>query len=178
MPDILLDTFFWVLVGIGVALLIVLAVLIFKRDKKTMVAKEEPKKVERKEEKKEEEKPVKAEVKPAEAEATTTKPETVKAEKKAEPAPKKVEKKATPAPKKEEVKPAPAAPKKERQTNYHVVLKGDKWQVKRENAAKALKNFDTQQEAIDYAKEKAENQGNQVVIHKTDGKIRKQNYNQ
>lgn len=167
MPDILLDTFFWVLVGIGVALLIVLAVLIFKRDKKTMVAKEEPKKVEKKEEKKEEEKPVKAEVKPAEAEATTTKPETVKAEKKAEP-----------APKKEEVKPAPAAPKKERQTNYHVVLKGDKWQVKRENAAKALKNFDTQQEAIDYAKEKAESQGNQVVIHKTDGKIRKQNYNQ
>ena len=50
------------------------------------------------------------------------------------------------------------------------------WQVKREGAAKSLKKFKTQAEAIAFAKEKAANQENKVVIHKEDGKIRKQDY--
>ena len=42
--------------------------------------------------------------------------------------------------------------------------------------SKALKLFDTQAEAIAFAKEKAENQDGSITIHKKDGKIRKQRY--
>ena len=51
-----------------------------------------------------------------------------------------------------------------------------KWQVKFAKGEKALKLFDTQAEAITFAKEKAKNQDGNITIHKTDGKIRKQNY--
>ena len=61
--------------------------------------------------------------------------------------------------------------------NYHVSLRDDgKWQVKFAKGEKALKLFDTQAEAITFAKEKAKNQDGNITIHKTDGKIRKQNY--
>lgn len=61
--------------------------------------------------------------------------------------------------------------------NYHVSLREDgKWQVKFAKGARALKLFDTQAEAIAFAKEKAENQDGNITIHKKDGKIRKQNY--
>ncbi|MBE6555145.1 MAG: DUF2188 domain-containing protein [Ruminococcaceae bacterium] len=60
---------------------------------------------------------------------------------------------------------------------YHVSLNEDgKWQVKAEKAAKALKLFNTQVEAIAYAETIAENQDGNFVIHKKDGKIRKQDY--
>ena len=60
---------------------------------------------------------------------------------------------------------------------YHVSLNDDgKWQVKAEKASKALKLFDTQREAIAYAETIAENQDGNFVIHKKDGKIRKQDY--
>ena len=60
---------------------------------------------------------------------------------------------------------------------YHVSLNKDgKWQVKGEKAEKALKLFDTQKEAIAYAEEIADNQEGNIVIHKKDGKIRKQDY--
>lgn len=60
---------------------------------------------------------------------------------------------------------------------YHISLNDDdKWQVKAEKAERALKIFDTQKEAIDYAKVVAENQEGNIVIHKVDGKIRKQAY--
>ena len=39
-----------------------------------------------------------------------------------------------------------------------------------------MKLFDTQKEAIDYAKTVAGNQEGSIVIHKADGKIRKQKY--
>lgn len=70
-------------------------------------------------------------------------------------------------------RPAPAP----RVTRYHVSLRDDgKWQVKREKAEKALKLFDTQAEALSYAKSVAVNQETDIVIHKRDGKIRKKNY--
>ena len=47
-----------------------------------------------------------------------------------------------------------------------------KWQVKFANGERALKLFDTQLEAIAYAKEKAKNQDGSISIHKVDGKIR------
>ena len=60
---------------------------------------------------------------------------------------------------------------------YHISLNDDgKWQVKGEKAGKALKLFDTQKEAIAYAKTVANNQEGNIVIHKVDGKIRKQDY--
>ena len=74
---------------------------------------------------------------------------------------------------------AEAAEKKavNRPKNYHVSLREDgKWQVKFAKGARALKLFDTQAEAIAFAKEKAENQDGTITIHKKDGKIRKQRY--
>ncbi|MBO7369368.1 MAG: DUF2188 domain-containing protein [Clostridia bacterium] len=60
---------------------------------------------------------------------------------------------------------------------YHISLREDgKWQVKCEGAEKALKLFDTQKEAIAYAKTVAGNQEGSITIHKVDGKIRKQKY--
>ena len=64
-----------------------------------------------------------------------------------------------------------------RPRNYHVSFREDgKWQVKFAKGSKALKLFDTQAEAIAFAKEKAENQDGSITIHKKDGKIRKQRY--
>ncbi len=60
---------------------------------------------------------------------------------------------------------------------YHVSLREDgKWQVKGEKAEKALKLFDTQKEAIAFAETIADSQEGNIVIHKKDGKIRKQDY--
>lgn len=47
------------------------------------------------------------------------------------------------------------------------------WQVKKANAAKALKKFKTKAEAEAYAKQVAANQGTTVVRKKKDGKIQK-----
>ncbi|MFR1565839.1 MAG: DUF2188 domain-containing protein [Christensenellales bacterium] len=73
---------------------------------------------------------------------------------------------------------AEGEPKKaNRPKNYHVSLRDDgKWQVKFAKGNRALKLFDTQAEAIAFAKEKAENQDGAITIHKKDGKIRKQRY--
>lgn len=61
--------------------------------------------------------------------------------------------------------------------NYHISKRDDgKWQVKLAGGEKAIKLFDTQAEAIDYAKTVADNQEGNITIHKRDGKIRKQNY--
>jgi hypothetical protein len=49
--------------------------------------------------------------------------------------------------------------------NQHVVKNGIKWSVKGAGNEKATKNFDTQKEAIDYAREIAINQKSEVVIH-------------
>lgn len=49
----------------------------------------------------------------------------------------------------------------------------NKWQVKLAKGEKALKLFDTQAEAINYAKEIATNQGGSIRVHSREGKIRK-----
>lgn len=60
---------------------------------------------------------------------------------------------------------------------YHVTLTDDgKWQVKAEKASRALRLFDTQKQAIAYAETIAENQDGNFVIHKKDGRIRRQDY--
>ena len=77
--------------------------------------------------------------------------------------------------KKEEKKPAA---KEISNKTYHISKRKEdgKWQVKFASGQKAIKLFDTQAEAIDYAKKLADNQEGSISIHKVDGKIRKQNY--
>ena len=56
----------------------------------------------------------------------------------------------------------------------HITQTADgKWQVKGAKAERASKLFNTQKEAIDYAKNVAGNQEGNIVIHKTDGKNKK-----
>jgi len=103
-------------------------------------------------------KPVaKKETKPAKA--TAKAPEKKTAAKPVKPAAKKVE------------------PKAVVHKDYHISQREDgKWQVKGAKAEKALKIFDTQAEAIKFAKTTAGNQEGTFTIHKKDGKIRKQTY--
>jgi len=97
---------------------------------------------------------------------------------------KKKEKKADePAPETKEVPKKESKPKAEetsedpsKKTNgaYFVSPHPDGgWQVKKANAQKALKRFDTKAEAEKYAKQVAQNQGTNVVRQKKDGKIQK-----
>lgn len=46
------------------------------------------------------------------------------------------------------------------------------WAVKKGGAEKSTKNFDTQQEAINWGREVAKNQKAEFYIHGKDGKIR------
>ncbi|MBO4594881.1 MAG: DUF2188 domain-containing protein [Clostridia bacterium] len=113
---------------------------------------------------KKEVKPAKATAKPAKA---TAKPA---AKKETKPAAKPAAKPAPKAAKKPEVKEVV-------NKNYHISQRDDgKWQVKGAKAEKALKIFNTQAEAIKYAKTTAGNQDGSFTIHKKDGKIRKQTY--
>jgi uncharacterized protein YdaT len=54
----------------------------------------------------------------------------------------------------------------------HVVPNGDKWSVRRAGASRASGTFATQQEAIERAKEIAQNQKTELYIHGRDGRIR------
>ena len=56
--------------------------------------------------------------------------------------------------------------------NQHVVPNGDIWQVKSEGSTRATKNFNTQREAIDFARDIARNQNSELVIHRKNGQIR------
>ena len=58
---------------------------------------------------------------------------------------------------------------------YHVSRRADlnKWQVKATGSDKALKLFNTQKEAIEYANQLAKNQNVSVRVHSKEGKIRK-----
>lgn len=56
--------------------------------------------------------------------------------------------------------------------NQHVVPHHEGWAVEGEGNSKVTKITNTQQEAIDYAREIAKNQQSELVIHGKDGKIR------
>lgn len=90
--------------------------------------------------------------------------------------------KPAPAPAKPAQKPAPApAPaddKKPGPKTYHIAKRKEdgRWQVKAAGGSKAIKLFNTQAEAIDYAKVLADNQEARFVIHKEDGSFRRLSY--
>lgn len=93
-------------------------------------------------------------------------------------------------PKKEVAPKKEAAPKKEEpvkkqegNVKYHISQNKDdkseyfkQWRVRKQGSNKTIKYFKTQKEAIDYAKTLAKNADTDIVIHRVDGKIRKQNY--
>ncbi len=55
--------------------------------------------------------------------------------------------------------------------NWHVVPREDGWAAKREGAKRASKTFKTKGEAVDYAREKAHQEGGELTIHGRDGRI-------
>jgi hypothetical protein len=69
-----------------------------------------------------------------------------------------------------------AAPKKEEGAKtYHIAKRASdgKWQVKLADGEIAIKLFDTQAEAIDYAQKMAKNQKGSIRVHSMKGKMRK-----
>ena len=54
----------------------------------------------------------------------------------------------------------------------HVVPGPEGWSVRRAGASRATKNFSTQKDAIDAGREIARNQGTELYVHGTDGRIR------
>lgn len=57
----------------------------------------------------------------------------------------------------------------------HVVPSGGKWRVRRAGASRASGIYDTQQEAIERARDLAKNQNTELYIHGRDGRIRERN---
>lgn len=62
-------------------------------------------------------------------------------------------------------------------SNQHIVYNDDNnvWQVKKENAEKATKNYETQKEAINAGRDLAKKQESELIIHKKTGEIREKN---
>lgn len=56
--------------------------------------------------------------------------------------------------------------------DIHVVPHDDGWATKKEGATRAGRVTDTQQEAIEKAREQAKRENVEVVIHRRDGSIR------
>ncbi|MFA7377095.1 MAG: DUF2188 domain-containing protein [Acholeplasmataceae bacterium] len=72
---------------------------------------------------------------------------------------------------------------KGRPLKYHISQNKDetsphykKWRVRKEGSDKTIKYYNTQKKAIEVAEDLAEKAGSSIVIHKVDGKIRKQDY--
>jgi uncharacterized protein YdaT len=59
--------------------------------------------------------------------------------------------------------------------NQHVVPRDGGWGVRGEGNSRDTARTGTQQEAIERARDIAQNQGSEVVIHGQDGKIREHN---
>lgn len=56
--------------------------------------------------------------------------------------------------------------------NTHVVPREDGWAVRKEGATRASKTFDTQADAIEYARQQAKNSKSELFVHGRDGTIR------
>jgi len=54
----------------------------------------------------------------------------------------------------------------------HVVPSGSKWSVIRAGAKRASKNYQTQQEAMEVARNRAKREGGELYVHGRDGRIR------
>jgi hypothetical protein len=55
---------------------------------------------------------------------------------------------------------------------HHVVPNPDGgWDVKKGGGERAIKHFDTKQDAVDYGRDVSRNQDSEFVVHKKDGSI-------
>ena len=181
MSALLLPNWFipWGLVGIGaiVLLLVLIIVIIVVSSKKKAAQKDNGQVNEAKSE------PVVKETAPADSAKAQEEKPVEKAEPKqaakteSKPVEKAEDKTTT---KTEEKKVANSEPKKEvsKTKTYHISKRKDdnKWQVKAAGSEKALKLFNTQAEAIEYAKKVAGNQEANIMVHKEDGSFRKLTY--
>lgn len=61
-----------------------------------------------------------------------------------------------------------------RNQSEHVVSHDDGWAVQPEGAEQPTKVYENKQDAIDRAKEIAQNKGTSAIIHKKDGTIQNQ----
>lgn len=59
--------------------------------------------------------------------------------------------------------------------NQHVVPKDGGWAVRSAGSTRASSIHDTQKDAVDKARERAQKEGSELVIHGRDGKIRERN---
>jgi hypothetical protein len=59
-----------------------------------------------------------------------------------------------------------------RPASQHVVYTENGWSVRKSNASRAGRVFDTQKEAVGYAKDVAQREGADLYIHRADGTIR------
>ncbi len=117
------------------------------------------------------------------AEKPTEKPVEKVAEKPAEKPVEKVAEKPAIKEEKKEVAKGKNDDTKKDSFKYHISQNKDdkseffkQWRVRKSGSDKTIKYFKTQKEAIDYAKQLADNNDASIVIHKEDGSIRKQNY--
>lgn len=62
-----------------------------------------------------------------------------------------------------------------KKNSSHVVPRDSGWAVKKEGASRASKVFDTQDDAIKYAREQARKDKSELYVHKRDGTIRERN---
>lgn len=75
------------------------------------------------------------------------------------------------------------APQQIQANRYHISQNKDEnsehfkeWRVRKEGSEKTIKFFSTQSEAIEYADNLTKTNGGHIIIHKVDGKVRKQYY--
>ncbi len=62
-----------------------------------------------------------------------------------------------------------------RKTHHVVPNSGGGWKVKKGGSTKSSRNFERKEDAVEYAKSVAKNQGSELVIHKKNGKIQNPN---
>lgn len=56
--------------------------------------------------------------------------------------------------------------------NQHVVPRGDQWAVQSAGGERATRIVDTQREAVRIARDIAQNQGSELIVHGENGQIR------
>lgn len=60
--------------------------------------------------------------------------------------------------------------------SFHVVSRpGGRWSVKKSGEGRASRSFDSQSDAISFARSVAQNTCGEMIIHKRDGRIREKN---
>ncbi len=57
---------------------------------------------------------------------------------------------------------------------YHLVYEKETWKLKKANATRAMKNFETKKEGVKYSTDHVKVKGGSLKIHKLDGAIQEE----